>query len=255
MRPWEETHKQFSEAMKERLEPYRVKMLNEPHEIRGTFEECRFRSRILSRHFVDNDSKRSIARVTLDLRDTGVTFQPGDRLALMPINSWEECAKVALALGLENMLDFPVNTNQKWGRFAEHLDSVSREVTPKLAVQDIIRRGHLAPLTKELVLKIHSMLRASSTVVLQVLATNEWPARASLGDLIQAAVVDTPSQIWDQAFDLSNNLTGLAEVVEIEVPRTYSISSYPDELIPSTLDLTISRTDYALCDTFANNYP
>ncbi|KAM0816938.1 putative indoleamine 2,3-dioxygenase [Seiridium cardinale] len=255
MRPWEETHKQFSDAMKERLEPYRGKMLGEPNEIRGTFEECRFRSRVLSRNFVDNDSKRSIARVTLDLRDTGVTFQPGDRLAVMPLNSWEECAKVALALGLEEMLDIPVDLNQKWGRFAEHLGSVSRETTPKLAVRDIVRRGHLAPLTKDLVLKVHSMLRASSTVVLQVLATNEWPVRGSLGDLLQAAVVDTPSQIWDQAFDLSHNLSWLAELVQIEVPRTYSISSYPEEFLPSTLDLTISRADYDLCDTFANNIP
>ncbi|KAF7524391.1 hypothetical protein G7054_g11446 [Neopestalotiopsis clavispora] len=255
MRPWEETHKQFSEAMKERLEPYRGKMLGEPHEIRGTFEECRFRSRILSRNFVDNDPKRSIARVTLDLRDTGVTFAPGDRLAIMPLNSWEECAKVALALGLEEMLDVPVHLNQKWGRFAEHLGSVSREAAPKLAVRDIIRRGHLAPLTKDLVLKVHSMLKASSTVVLQVLATNEWPVRGSLGDLLQAAVVDTPSQIWDQAFDLSHDLGWLADLVEVEVPRTYSISSYPEEFLPSTLDLTISRAEYDLCDTFASNTP
>lgn len=255
MRPWEETHKQFSEAMKERLEPFRGKMLGEPHEMRGTFEECRFRSRVLSRNFVDNDPKRSIARVTLDLRDTGVTFQPGDRLAIMPLNSWEECAKVALALGLEQMLDTPVRLNQKWSRFAEHLGSVSREDAPKLAVRDIIRRGHLAPLTRELVLKVHSMLRASSNVVLQVLATNEWPVRGSLGDLLQAAVVDTPSQLWDQAFDLSYDLAWLAELIDVEVPRTYSISSYPEELLPDTLDLTISRADYDLCETLANNVP
>lgn len=255
MRPWEETHKQFSDAMKERLEPFRGKMLGEPHEIRGTFEECRFRSRVLSRNFVDNDHKRSIARVTLDLRDTGVTFQPGDRLAIMPLNSWTECAKVALALGLEEMLDVPVGLNKKWSRFAEHLGSVSRGAAPRLAVRDIIRRGHLAPLTRDLVLKVHSMLRASSNVVLQVLATNEWPVRGSLGDLLQAAVVDTPTQLWDQAFDLSHDLAWLSELVEIEVPRTYSISSYPEDLLPDTLDLTISRADYDLCETFVNNVP
>ncbi|KAI0129422.1 sulfite reductase flavoprotein alpha-component [Xylariales sp. AK1849] len=255
LRPWEETHKQFSDAMKERLEPYRGKILNEPHEMRGTFEECRYRSRILSRSFVDTDPKRSISRVTLDLQDTGITFQPGDRLAIMPLNSWEECAKVALALGLEEELDSPVGLNQKWGRFAQHLGSVARADAPRLAVRDIIRRGHLAPLTRELVLKVHSMLRASSTVVLQVLATNEWPVRGSLGDLLQAAVIDTPPQIWDQAFDLSGNLAWLSELVEIEVPRTYSISNYPEELLPSTVDLTISRADYDLCDTFAGNTP
>lgn len=255
MRPWEETHKQFSEAMKERLEPYRGKMVGEPHEMRGTFEECRYRTRILSRQFVDSDPERSIAMVTLDLSDTGVTFQPGDRMAIMPLNSWEECAKVALALGLEEMLDQPVSLNEKWTRFAGHLGSVSRGPAPELAVRDILRRGHLSPLPRELVIKVHSMLRASSNIVLQVLATDEWPVRGSLGDLLQAAVMDTPSHVWDQAFDLTGDLSWLSELIEVEIPRTYSIANYPDEMLPSTVDLTVSRADYDVCATFAGNSP
>ncbi|KAH9894721.1 sulfite reductase flavoprotein alpha-component [Xylariomycetidae sp. FL2044] len=255
MRPWEETHKQFSEAMKERLEPFRGKVTCEPHEMRGTFEECRFRSKILSRQFVDNDPGRSIAMVTLDLQDTGITFQPGDRLAVMPLNSWEECAKVALALGLENMLESPIGLRGKWSRFAEHLGSVTRREAPRLTVRDIIRRGHLAPLTQDIVLQVHSMLRASSNVVLRVLASDEWPVRGSLGDLLQAAVIDTPAQVWDDAFDLSGNLAWLSELVQVEIPRTYSISNYQDELLPSTLDLTVSRADYDMCDTLAGDAP
>ncbi|RYP61762.1 hypothetical protein DL769_007568 [Monosporascus sp. CRB-8-3] len=249
-RPWETTHKQFSEAMKERLEPYRGHIPVEPHQMRGSFEECRYRSRIISRSYVDNDPNRSIAMVTLDIQDTGISFMPGDRLALMPLNNWEECAKVALALGLEDMLDYPVTLDATWSRFAEHLGSVTR-ASPTLLVKDIIRRGHLAPLTKELVLKIHSILRASSSVVLQVLATSEWPVRGSLGDLLQAAVVDTPQHIWDRAFDLTGDLRWLAELIPVEVPRTYSISNYPDELLPSTIDLTVSRSEYEVCSTFA----
>ncbi|ORY62605.1 sulfite reductase flavo protein alpha-component [Pseudomassariella vexata] len=250
-RPWEETHKQFSEAMKERLEPYRGNIAVEPHQMRGTFEECRYKTRILSRSFVDNDVDRSISMVTLDIQDTGITFQPGDRLAIMPLNTWEECAKVALALGFEDMLDTPISLNQKWSRFAEHLGSVSRKAVPKLSIRDIMRRGHLAPLTQELVLKVHHMLRASSNVVLQVLATDEWPVRGSLGDLLQAAVADTPSHVWDQAFDLTGSLGWLGDLIDVEIPRTYSISSYPDELLPSTVDLTISRAEYDVCSTFA----
>ncbi|KAH8658059.1 sulfite reductase flavoprotein alpha-component [Xylariales sp. PMI_506] len=250
LRPWEETHKQFSDAMKERLEPYRGKITSEPHELRGTYAECRYRSRMLSRSFVDNDPQRSVAMVTLDLLNTGITFQPGDRLAIMPLNLWEECAKVALALGLEEMLDVPVKLNTKWANFAEHMGSVAREPAPSLTPRDIIRRGHLAPLTQDLVLRVHSMLRASSNVVLQVLATEEWPVRGSLGDLLQAAVMDTPAHIWDQAFELEGDLAWLSDLVEVEVPRTYSISCCPDELLPSTVDLTISRADYDLCRTF-----
>lgn len=251
-RPWEETHKQFSEAMKERLEPYRADIPVEPHQMRGTFEECRYKAKVLGRSFVDSDPRRSIARVTLDIQDTGITFQPGDRLAVMPLNSWEECAKVAAALGLDDMLNVPVPMNKSWARFAEHLGSVSRSPPGAMTVRDVLRRGHLAPLTQDLVLKIHSMLRASSTTALQVLATQEWPVRGTLGDLLQSAVLDTPPAIWDSAFSLED-LSWLCELVSVEVPRTYSISNYPDELLPSTLDLTIARSEYELCSTFAGD--
>jgi len=253
-KPWEETHKQFSEAMKERLEPFRGNISVEPNEMRGTFEECRYRSRVLSRSFVDTDPNRSIAMVTLDLQNTGVTFQPGDRLAVMPLNSWTECAKVAAALGLGDFLDYRVSLNAKWQRFARHLGAVSHlSSTPYLTVRDILRRGHLAPITKELALRVHDLLRASSSTVIKVLATEEWPIRGSLGDLLQGAVADTNPHIWDKAFDLTGDFEWLGDLIPVEVPRTYSISNFSQELLPSTVDLTISRAEYKLCSTFAGN--
>ncbi len=254
-KPWEETHRQFSEAMKERLEPHRGNMndMVEPHEMRGSFQECRYKSRVLNRSFVDSDPNRSVAMVTLDLHDTGITFQPGDRLAVMPLNSLGECAKVAAALGLAEYLDYRVALNPQWERFARHIGSVRHTSTPQLTVRGILRRGHLAPITKELALKVHDLLRASSNTVLQVLATTEWPVRGTLGDLLQAAVTDTNPHIWDRAFDLGGDLSWLADLVPVEVPRTYSISNCSWELLPTTVDLTISRAEYKLCSTFAGN--
>jgi len=251
-RPWEETHKQFSEAMKERLEPYRGKLLVEPHEMRGTFQECRYVSRILRRSFVDEDPTRSIALVTLDLRDTGITYAPGDRLAVMPLNDWGEIAKVAAALGLEEQLGRQVAVRGSWARFEQHLSSVRRTgVATRLTVLDILRRGHLAPITKDLALKIHAQLSASSNAVLRVLATSEWPVRGSLGDLLQAAVLDTPASVWEKAFDLNDGLSWLPDLMPPEVPRTYSIASYSHELLPSTVDLAVSRAEYKLCADYA----
>ncbi|KAK3332837.1 hypothetical protein B0T19DRAFT_381472 [Cercophora scortea] len=252
-RPWEETHKQFSQAMKERLEPYRGNITVEPHEMRGTFEECRYRARVLSRSFIDADPNRSIAMVTLGIHNTGITFQPGDRLAIMPLNSWAECAKVAAALGLGDYLDYRVALTPKWERFGQHLGSVSHTSTPHLTVKDILRRGHLSPITKELALKVHDMLRASSNTVLRVLATNEWPVWGSLGDLLQGAVADTNPHIWDRAFDLTGDFAWLAELIAIEVPRTYSISTHSQELLPSTVDLTISRAEYKVSPILSQN--
>ncbi|KAH8177697.1 cytochrome b5-like heme/Steroid binding domain-containing protein [Sarocladium implicatum] len=257
-RPWEEVHRQFSDAMKERLEPFRGDIKVEPHQMRGSFEECRYRSRVLDRSFIDSDPERSIAHIRLDLHNTGITFQPGDRLAVMPLNGWQECAKVAAALGLDQVFERTPRLDPTWTRFANHLKTVNQRGQPPhsqadngITVLEILRRGHLAPLTQSLVLRVHSMLKASSSTLLRVLATTEWPVRGSLGDLLQAAVVDTPVQIWDQAFDLSGDLGWLCDLIPVEVPRTYSISNCSDELLPSSVDLTISRAGYKLCDTFA----
>lgn len=222
----------------------------EPHQMRGTFEECRYVTRVLSRSFVDSDPSRTIGLVTLDLQETGITFMPGDRLAVMPLNSWEECAKVAAALGLENFIDSHVEVQGIWSRFEKHAASVRRTKPQRLTVNDILRRGHLAPITKDLALKVHGLLRASSNTVLQVLGTDEWPVRGSLGDLLQGALMDTPSQIWDKAFDL-DNLSWLGDLISLEVPRTYSIASYAEDLLPTTVDLAVSRAEYQLCSTFA----
>lgn len=222
----------------------------EPHQMRGSFEECRYTSRVLSRSFVDSDPSRTIALVTLDLQETGITFMPGDRLAVMPLNSWEECAKVGAALGLGNLLDSAVEAKGIWSRFERHLASVRRTKLHRLTVKDILRRGHLAPITKDLALKVHNLLRASSNTVMQVLGTNEWPVRGSLGDLLQGALLDTPPQVWDKAFDL-DDISWLTDLIDLEVPRTYSIASYTEELLPSTVDLAVSRAEYKLCSVFA----
>lgn len=250
-RPWEETHRQFSDAMKERLEPYRGELSVEPHQMRGTFEECRYTTSVVSCSSVDSDPKRSIALITLDLQDTGITFQPGDRLAVMPLNGWDECAKVVAALGLESLINDPIEVDGTWKRFEQHLASVRRGPVQSLTVTDILRRGHLAPITKDLALKVHELLHASSNTVLQVLATNEWPVCGSLGDLLQKALTDTPIHIWDKAFSL-DNLSWLTDLVTLEVPRTYSIASYEDTLLPTTVDLAVSRAEHQVCSTFTD---
>lgn len=248
-RPWEEVHKTLSESMRERLEPFRGKVTLQPHELRGTFDECRFKARILSRSFIDSDPSRSTGMVTFGLEDTGITFQPGDRLAFMPLNSWSEVSKISAALGLDDLMQTPVPLAQSpdWSRFAQHLKIVHRSATEiSLTVQDILRRGKIAPLTKDFVFALHMALRASSTTALKVLGSEMWPVQGTVGDLMQVAVAETSPTIWDQAFDLSD-LSWLPRLIPVEIPRTYSISNYSSEMLPGTVDLTVARNEYKLC--------
>lgn len=244
-RPWEEVHKTLSDSMKERLEPFRNTLVKKPHEMRGTFEECRFKARIINRTHIDQDPDRTTGMVTFDLQNSGITFQPGDRLAVMPLNSWEEVSKVSAALGLDGLLDtmVPLEQSSEWQLFTKHLASVSRRESLQMTVKDILRRGHLAPLTKDLVMAFHMALRLSSSSILKVLASQEWPSYGSIGDLLQLTVTEADPVTWDQAFDLSD-LSWLPKLIPVEVPRTYSISNFSNELLPSTVDLTVSRSEH-----------
>lgn len=235
--------------MRERMEPFRGKVILQPHQLRGTFEECRFKARILSRSHVDSDPARSTGLVTFGLEGTGVTFHPGDRLAIMPTNSRLEVQKISAALGLDGFLHSTVTPvdGSDWSRFVSHLKIISRtssDVT--ISVQDILRRGKIAPLTKDLVMALHVLLRASSPTVLKVLGSEAWPVLGTLGDLLQMAVAEVKSVIWDQAFDL-RDLSWLPKLIPVETPRTYSISCFSDDLLPSTIDLTVARNEYQLC--------
>lgn len=91
-RPWREVHKTLAASMKERLEPYRSKALleREPHEMRGSYDECRFSVKISARTAIDDDPDRTTCKITLDIKNSGLTFIPGDRLAIMLQNSWAD---------------------------------------------------------------------------------------------------------------------------------------------------------------------
>lgn len=243
-RPWEEVHITLSDSMRERLDPYRGEVKVQPHQMRGSFEECRFQAQILERQTIDHDTTRSTGMVTFDIQDTGITFQPGDRLAIMPINQFYEVSKIIAALGLDQMLDIivPLEQGSVWARFSKHLELVSKQQNLGLTVKSILERGHLAPLTKDMVLSIHQTLRGSSKSTLKILSNDEWPVKGSLGDLLQLAITEVPQELWDRAFDL-NNLSWLTTLISLEVPRTYSISNCSTGLLPSTIDLTVSRTE------------
>jgi cytochrome b involved in lipid metabolism len=100
--------------------------------------------------------------------------------------------------------------------------------------------------------QVHVLLRTSSSTVLKVLASETWPVRGSLGDLLSAAYSEVTQEVWDKAFN-PEDLSWLVKLIPIEVPRTYSISSFSDELLPSSLDLTVSRVEHDISPTLASS--
>ncbi|KFY18009.1 hypothetical protein V492_00213 [Pseudogymnoascus sp. VKM F-4246] len=247
-RPWRESHRTLSESMSERLNRYHKNVTVEPQEMRGSFEECRFSSRILRRDSVDQDQSRTTGSVTLDIKNTGLSFRPGDRLAVMPLNASSEVDKCVLALGLKDLLamNISVDAQPEWKRFSNHLATVNdRAFSGVLTVHDVLMRGHLAPLTENAVMKLYNKLAKSSNIVKKTLDSEFWPVRGSLGDLLQLALAETRHDLWSETFDTSD-LSWLLDLIPVEVPRTYSIASFSGELLPSTVELTVGRSSFRL---------
>ncbi|KAI9765701.1 MAG: hypothetical protein M1839_005396 [Geoglossum umbratile] len=250
-RPWEEVHNSLSDSMIERLQPFRRTITKKPNELRGCFAECRAAAKILGRESIDNDPDRTTAKITIGLEGTGITFAPGDRLAIMPKNSTKDVTKMLLSLDLEERYseEVPLDKSPEWTALARHMASVGRpwreEKKPWLTVRDILTCGHLAPLTREIVHSIHLLLRASSSTVLKVLASETWPVHGSIGDLLRIAVTEVPQDTWNKAFN-QDDLSWLVQLVPVEVPRTYSIASYSADPMPKSVDLTISRAEHEI---------
>ena len=140
--------------MKERLAPYHS-ITPEPHEIRGTFEECHFTAHIVSRESIDNDSARKTGKVIIDIRNTGITFAPGDRLMILPSNNSIDVEKAAQALNIVHLLEEPVAVDGDWKRYLDHLSKVHLGAEKNhLVVKDILTKGKLFPISKEFVSKV-----------------------------------------------------------------------------------------------------
>lgn len=89
------------------------------------------------------------------------------------------------------------------------------------------------------------MFEKPSNIIKEVLVSDLWPVRGSLGDLLQLTLNESTGVPSDTAFDLSN-LSWLLNLIPLGVPRTYSISSFSREALPPTIDLTVARSSFKL---------
>ena len=74
----------------------------------------------------------------------------------MPCNSASEVNKIAVALGLDERTEdsVPTEKGSEWARFAQHLLEVKKRPESRLTVHEVLEKGHLAPLTKDLVMAV-----------------------------------------------------------------------------------------------------
>ena len=102
-------------------------------------------------------------------------------------------------------------------------------------------------------IQIDVFLQSLSTTVLKLLRSDVWPIQASMGDLLLTAVLEVPKDVWSHAFS-GRDLSWLLSIISVEVPRTYNISTFSTKPLPTTVDLTVTRSDHQVCDLLQSEY-
>ncbi|ETN45797.1 uncharacterized protein HMPREF1541_09630 [Cyphellophora europaea CBS 101466] len=215
---------------------------------RQDFEHCSTRARVTSRSRIDDDSDRENALVSLLVQEPhGLSFEPGDRLLVMPLNPWSEVEKIAAALGLDNSLDtaIPMYGGTSWDQFARQLHPKANLQASHLTVQDVLRYGQIAPLTRSQVYALDKTFHGTCPLITRLLDEEIWPIMGTLGDVLQLAIEEVSPIIWDTVFDLSH-LSWLPEMIPVAVPRAYGISSpaLMGTSLPSSVKITVQRVTY-----------
>lgn len=168
----------------------------------------------------------------------------------MLLNSWVECVKVVVVLGLGDYFEYWIMFNIQWQWFVQYLGVVLYIFILYFIVKDILRCGYLVFIIKEFVFKVYDMLCVLFNIVFQVLVIIEWLVKGFFGDLFQVVVSEINLYIWDCVFDFIGDLLWFCDFIVVEVFRIYFIFNYFQEFFFLVVELIIFWVEYNLCLIF-----
>jgi sulfite reductase alpha subunit-like flavoprotein/glutaredoxin/glutathione S-transferase len=201
--------------------------------VRGTFRECPFAAKIRSRTRISQDPAAVTRQVTIDINGTGITYHPGDRLAIMPQNTMDDVRAALAALGVEADTEVPIGG--EWQIFFE--------CRPTITALRLLRAARLRPLPITTVLNIAASCKAGKGISATKKLTKVMVADPQPHDTDFTIDELITREVWAAGTGMPNPLW---TYFDLERPRTYSISSYASKCtegapLPDTIDLTVSR--------------
>eukprot|EP00736_Rhodelphis_marinus_P010532 Rmarinus@m.4439 len=250
---WDALHAELEKSRVERFETYygsdgKTVSAND----RGTYCECPFAATVVSRESIDQDPNGTVRKVVLSIRGSGMTYDPGDRIALLPTNRLELVFRTVRAMKMDPRTN--VHLTRAWTDFFRHLAWVLDDKDMKEAVENkqinilsLLRHARLRPLRRIDFERLHRSVEegkaygSNNTVTGVALRENVFPHRLPYWEVVE--------QLAREEVDLSAVFQpkGLSAMLEPEPTRTYSISSAPpsgDAILPSEIHLTVSRAEF-----------
>lgn len=204
-------------------------------------------------HFADvkdvktlsSDGKNWVKQVVLNTTGTGISYQVGDRAAILPENSDAAVDKTLQALHAR-------------GREAISLSKVWREAilqregykdTPTLPLRTLLTFGRIRPVDRNVAKILHAVTRNSTLKqIIEARAEDQWELWDLL-NLISQGGYDT-RRFWKAS---AGELESICRIVPPEVSRMYSVSSIMKDgerlTGASELHFTIGRLQYHTKET------
>jgi sulfite reductase alpha subunit-like flavoprotein/cytochrome b involved in lipid metabolism len=221
-RAWRETHDFLDEAREERYAELLQRAVT---------------ATLSAREHAVEGGARTVERVHLDTRGTGLVYRPGDRVAVAATNTPEAVRRTLAALGArgDELLPLP----GIWR--AELRRRLGGEAPERVPVRTFLRHAWLRPLQRDVAKRLLSLAEPPQLhEVLEARAEDQW----ELADAIESMAAtgyDTAklwrAQLWDAE--------ALARIVPPSAPRLYSISGAPGEgAFPSEVALTVGHVAY-----------
>lgn len=224
-RPWDDTANRLDEA---RLERY------------GRFQsEFYHHVPLRQRAPMSANGARQAHQIVFDLAGTGLRYQPGDRVAILPENSAELVARTLQALRARG--DEPIQLNAAWREAIAARPGYQGVQT--VALRTLLRLGRIRPVARTVAKALYAITYNETLKrILAARAEDQW----ELWDLLNllAGAGFNPRSLWKaQPGDRQH----ICAIVPPERFRLYSISSALDEEQSENgaeLHLTVGQLHY-----------
>jgi sulfite reductase (NADPH) flavoprotein alpha-component len=197
---------------------------------------------------VSGDQDRWVRRVIFDISNTGIRYQPGDRIAVLPENSEDLIDKTLAALRARGYETIPLTA--EW-REAIHLRE-GYEGATTLPLRTLLKFGRIRPVDR-LVAKIlyAASMNGNLLKIIEARAEDQWELWDLL-EMLNRAGFD-PKRLWKGH---PGEQEHICRVVPPELFRMYSISSRMEHDSmddAAELHLTVGRLLYETRDSDVSN--
>ncbi len=182
-----------------------------------------------------------VNKVVLDIRDTGVRYQPGDRCAILPENDPDLVNATLVALRATG--DEPIPLTALWRSAVQLRDGYQNARI--LSLRTLFTFGRIRPVSRPAAKILQAFTHNEALYrIIEARAEDQW----ELWDLLQMLAEHgfNPKRLWKAA---PGEREHIARLVPPETFRMYSISSVMDGESAAEIHLTIGQLQYRTIGT------